>query len=60
MNKLPKVAIVWQANIFAIKSSRAKKAAEGRLDSLLLEDLESGESIKVTDDWCQEKHDYLI
>ena len=37
-----------------------KQTAQERLDSLLLEGLESGESIEVTDEWWQEKRDRLI
>ena len=37
-----------------------KQAAQEKLDSLLLEGLESGESIEVTDEWWQAKQERLI
>ena len=37
-----------------------KQAAQEKLDSLLLEGLESGKSIEVTDEWWQEKQERLI
>lgn len=37
-----------------------KRAAQEKLDSLLLEGLESGEPIEVTDEWWQEKQKRLI
>lgn len=36
-----------------------KQAARDKLDSLLLEGLQSGESIEVTDEWWQEKQERL-
>ena len=37
-----------------------KQAAQEKLDSLLIEGLESGKSIEVTDKWWQEKQQRLI
>lgn len=37
-----------------------KQAAQEKLDNLLLEGLESGEPIEVTDEWWQEKQERLI
>ena len=37
-----------------------KKAAQEKLDNLLLEGLESGKSIEVTDEWWQKKQERLI
>ncbi len=37
-----------------------KQTAQEKLDSLLLEGLESGKSIEVTDQWWQEKQERLI
>ena len=37
-----------------------KQAAQEKLDNLLLEGLESGESIEVTDEWWQEKQERLV
>ena len=37
-----------------------KQAAREKLDSLLIEGLESGKSIEVTDEWWQEKQQRLI
>ncbi len=37
-----------------------KQAAQEKLDSLLIEGLESGEPIEVTDEWWQEKQERLI
>ena len=37
-----------------------KQAAQEKLDNLLLEGLESGKSIEVTDEWWQEKQERLI
>ncbi len=37
-----------------------KQAAQEKLDSLLIEGLESGQSIEVTDEWWQEKQERLI
>ena len=37
-----------------------KQAAQEKLDSLLIEGLESGESIEVTDEWWQEKQERLV
>ena len=37
-----------------------KQAAQEKLDNLLLEGLESGKSIEVTDEWRQEKQERLI
>ena len=37
-----------------------KQVAQEKLDSLLLEGLESGKSIEVTDEWWQEKQERLI
>jgi antitoxin ParD1/3/4 len=37
-----------------------KQAEQKRLETLLLEGLESGEAIEVNDDWWQEKRDRLI
>ncbi len=37
-----------------------KQTAQEKLDSLLLEGLESGKSIEVTDRWWQEKQERLI
>jgi antitoxin ParD1/3/4 len=37
-----------------------KQAAQEKLDSLLIEGLESGKPIEVTDEWWQEKQERLI
>ena len=37
-----------------------KQAAKEKLDSLLIEGLESGKSIEVTDSWWQEKQQRLV
>ena len=37
-----------------------KQAAQEKLDSLLIEGLESGKSIEVTDSWWQEKQQRLV
>ena len=37
-----------------------KQAAQEKLDSLLIEGLESGKSIEVTDRWWQEKQQRLV
>ena len=37
-----------------------KTATKERLDMLLLEGLESGESVEVIDQWWDEKRDYLL
>ncbi len=37
-----------------------KQTAQEKLDNLLLEGLESGKSIEVTDQWWQEKQERLI
>ncbi|MGL4882939.1 MAG: type II toxin-antitoxin system ParD family antitoxin [Waterburya sp.] len=37
-----------------------KQAEQKRLETLLLEGLESGEAIEVNDDWWEEKRDRLI
>ena len=37
-----------------------KQAAQEKLDNLLIEGLESGESVEVSDEWWQEKQERLI
>lgn len=37
-----------------------KQAAQEKLDSLLIEGLESGEPIEITDEWWQAKQERLI
>ena len=46
--------------IRALIRQAQKQAAQEKLDSLLLEGLESGESIEVTDEWWQAKQERLI
>lgn len=36
-----------------------KQAAKEKLDNMLLEGLASGEAVKVTDEWWQEKQEHL-
>ena len=46
--------------ICSLITEAQKKVDEERLEKMLIEGLESGESIKVTDEWWKEKRSKLI
>lgn len=46
--------------IYYLVEQEQERLAREQVEAMLLEGLESGEAIKVTDEWWQEKRDRLI